>query len=55
MLRVQVRPRALAFENCELLAEGQDFQGGIGSCPEGGAERNEEGEEERQHELAVLT
>jgi hypothetical protein len=50
-----VWPRALAFENGELLTEGQDFQGGIGSCPEGGAECNEEGEEELDHELTVLT
>jgi hypothetical protein len=52
---VQGWPRALAFENGELLAEGQNFQGGIGSCPEGGAECNEEGEEELDHELTVLT
>jgi hypothetical protein len=52
---VQVWPRALAFENGELLAEGQNFQGGIGSCPEGGAECNEEGEEELDHDPTVLT
>ena len=52
---VQVWPRALAFENGELLTEGQDFQGGIGSCPEGGAECNEEGEEELDHDPTVLT
>jgi hypothetical protein len=47
--------RALAFENGELLAEGQNFQGGIGSCPEGGVECNEEGEDELDHEPTVLT
>jgi hypothetical protein len=51
---VQTWPRAPAFENCELLSEGQDFHGGIGSCPESGAESNEEGEEEREHELTVF-
>ena len=52
---VQERPRSrsLAFEHSDLLAESQDFQGCIGSYPEGGAERNEEGEEAREHELTV--
>ena len=52
---VRVWPRTLAFENGQLLAEGQNFQGGIGSCPEGGMECNEEGEEELEHEPMVLT
>jgi hypothetical protein len=50
---VQERPRSLAFEHSDLLADSQDFQGCIGSYPEGGAERNEEGEEAREHELTV--
>jgi len=38
-MKSMVWPPALAFENGELLTEGQDFQGGIGSRPEGGRGR----------------
>jgi hypothetical protein len=41
--------------NAFLANDSQDFQGGISSCPEGGAECNEEGEEKLDHELTVLT
>jgi hypothetical protein len=41
----------VAFEHGNLLAESEDLQGRVGSCPEGGSECNEEGEEELEHEL----
>jgi hypothetical protein len=37
------------------LAESQDFQGGFGSGPEQSAHGHQEGEEELDHELTVLT
>jgi len=52
---VQGWPRSPALKYGNLLAEGQDLEGGIASCPEEGAECNEEGEREREHELTVLT
>ena len=52
---VQRRPRSLAFEHSDLLAESQDFQSGIGSGPEQSAHGDQEGEEELDHELTVLT
>jgi hypothetical protein len=53
--RVQGWPRSLAFEHSDLLAESQDFQSGISSGPEHSAHGDQEGEEELDHELTVLT
>ena len=52
---VEGRPRSLAFEHSDLLAESQDFQSGIGSGPEQSAHGDQEGEKEFDHELTVLT
>ncbi|HEY6306450.1 MAG TPA: hypothetical protein VI488_08360, partial [Candidatus Angelobacter sp.] len=51
---VQGWSRPPAFEHGDLLAESEDLQGGFRSCPEGGAECNEESEKEREHQLTVL-
>jgi hypothetical protein len=48
-------PRSLAFEDGNLLAESQDFQGSIGSGPEESAHGGQEGEKELEHELTVVT
>ena len=48
------RSRSLAFEHGDLLAESEDFQGGIGSWEEN-AEHNQDSKEELQHELTVVT
>ena len=52
---VQERPRSLALEHSDLLAESQDFQSGISPGPEQSAHGDQEGEEELDHELTVLT
>ena len=52
---VQVWPRALAFENGELLPEGQDFQGGIGSRTEEYRDCTQHSDEELDHEILVVT
>jgi hypothetical protein len=41
---VEGRPRSLAFEHGDLLAESEDFQRRIGSCPE----ENTEGGQDRE-------
>ncbi|HKE29375.1 MAG TPA: hypothetical protein VKB88_43795 [Bryobacteraceae bacterium] len=52
---IQGRPRSLAFEHSDLLAESQDFQGYIGSGADQSVRGDQEGEEKLDHELTVLT
>ena len=52
---VQGWTRSLALEDGDLLAESQDFQGGIDSGPEESAHGSPEGEQELKHELTVVT
>src|SRR5262249_16534531 len=52
---VQGWSRSLSFENCDLLAKSQDFQGSIGSGPEESADGGQEGKKELRHELTVVT
>ena len=52
---VQRRPWSLTFEYGDLLAESEDFQRGIGSCPEENTESNDDSEQELEHELTVVT
>ena len=52
---VQERPRSLAFEHSDQLAESQDFRVDISSGPAQSAHGDQEGEEELDQELTVLT
>jgi hypothetical protein len=47
--------RWLAFEHDELLAENEDFQGGIGSRTEEYRDCTQHSDEELDHEILVLT
>ena len=44
-------PRPFAFEDGDLLPEGEDFEGSIAST----AEEDADGEDEFEHELTVVT
>ena len=52
---VQERPRSLALEHSDLLAQSQDFRVDINSGPAPSAHGDQEDEEELDHELTVLT
>jgi hypothetical protein len=52
---IQGWPRSLAFEHGELLAESEDFQGGIGSRTEEYRECTQHSDEELDHEILVVT
>ena len=53
---VQLRPRTLAFEHGELLAQGQDLEGGITPGLKEHAERGKAGEDRfDEHEAILLT
>jgi hypothetical protein len=54
-IAVQGRPRSLALEHGDLLAESHNFQGSIGSGPEESARSSQEAEKELKHELTVVT
>jgi hypothetical protein len=45
----------LAFEHGDLLAEGEDLEGGIASGTEENAECTQHSDEELHHELRVVT
>ena len=49
------RPRSLAFQHRDLLSEGEDFEGRIGSAADENADHGEDGEDELRHELTLLT
>jgi hypothetical protein len=46
---VQGWPRPFAFEYGDLLSEGEDFEGGIGSTAEEDTDHGEDGEDELRH------
>jgi len=52
---VQPRSGSLALEHCDLLAQSEDFQSGVGSRAEEHTERHHNSEEELGHELRVVT
>ena len=53
--RIQGRPRSLAFEHSNLLAQSEDLQRGIASCTEENTESTQHSEEELDHEILVVT
>ena len=53
--RVQYWPRPFAFEHSDLLSEGEDFEGRIGSTAEEDTDHGEDGEDELRHELTLVT
>ena len=52
---IQGWPMSLALEDRDLLAESQDFQCRIGSRAEESPHGRQEGDQELQHELTVVT
>jgi len=53
--RIQGRPRSLAFEHGDLLAQGEDLQRGIASCTEENTESLQHSHEKLDHEILVVT
>ena len=51
--RIQGRPRSLAFEHSNLLAQSEDLQGCVSSRTEKNAESTQHREEQLDHELTV--
>src|SRR5215471_3692130 len=49
--RIQGRPRSLAFEHGDLLAQSEDLQGCVASRTEENAENTQHSEEQIDHEL----
>ena len=47
---IQFWPRPFPFQHGDLLAEGEDFEGGIASTPEEDSDGSKEGEEDFGHE-----
>jgi hypothetical protein len=43
----------MAFQHGDLLAQSEDFQGGLASCTDENSECNQHGEEELDHELTL--
>ena len=52
---IQSWPRTLAFENGDLLAKSEDFDGGVASTAEENADHRKDGENEFRHELTLVT
>ena len=52
---VQGWPRSLAFKQRDLLSEGKDFEGRVGSTAEEDTDHGEDGEDELRHELTLAT
>src|SRR6516165_5132764 len=52
--RIQGRPRSLAFEHGDLLAQSEDLQGCVASRTEENAESTQHSEEQMDHELTVV-
>ena len=53
--RVQDWPRPFAFEHRDLLSEGEDFEGRIGSTAEEDTDHGEDGDDELGYELTLAT
>jgi len=51
---VQGGPRSLVFQHRDLLSEGKNFEGGVGSTAEEDTDHGEEGEDELRHELTLV-
>jgi hypothetical protein len=51
---VQGWPRAFPLEHGNLLSEGEDFEGGIGSTAKQDADHGENGEDEFRHRLTLV-
>jgi hypothetical protein len=53
--RVQYRAWPLAFEDGDLLSEGEDFKSSVASTSKEDAEYRKHGEDELGHEITLLT
>ena len=52
---VQSRPRSLALEHGNLLSQGEDFEGSVGSTAKEDCDHGEDGEDDFRHKLTLVT